>query len=259
MEPYSRYEWVDGVNGSAAILSFSAAEEVHASDASATPSTHRINICFVGDSHSRELALSAKEHVHTTTDHHRVTFTMVVNLLPSFFHTDLFHEHKCSIAVLSFGQWPLSEFALAPFTLSNFTREMGRVMSDIAAYHVSGGVTRTFLRTENYNGLAARIARCPTSDYRSPPAFDAMNAAVRRLSGQYGQPFIDLHTIIGPMWDAAQDFSHPNPPVLCAELDVILHTVFSHLTARNDSVHTFPLHLLNATVTTEKLRFDHGH
>jgi hypothetical protein len=131
-------------------------------------------------------------------------------------------------------------------------------MADIAAYRASGGVTKTFFRTENYNGLAAKIAGCPTADYRSPPAFDAMNAAVHRLCGERSLPYIDLEDVIGPMWDAALDFSHPNPPVLRAEVDFIMHAVFRHLTAHKESVRTYPQHLLMETITNERMRLRHG-
>jgi hypothetical protein len=203
--------------------------------------TYSINVCFVGDSHARELMLNAAEYANTTA---YITFTLVVAIFPTVFTPSLFLNHKCSIAVLSFGQWPLTQFAPTPFTLSLFTTQVQTVMDKITTYQVEGGTTKVFFRTENYNGLAARMTKCPHQDYRTPPSFDALNTVVHNLCLNHSIPFIDLHDVIGPLWDAAIDYSHPIHHVLRAEVDVILHAVFSDVISRNQTLRTYPLSTL---------------
>jgi hypothetical protein len=49
------------------------------------------------------------------------------------------------------------------------------------------------------------------------------------------------------MWDAAVDFCHPDAPVLHAEVDLILHTVFSHLRDQRLPIREFSVDLLGTT------------
>jgi hypothetical protein len=57
---------------------------------------------------------------------------------------------------------------------------------------------------------------------------DSVNVIAKEMCAKHRIPFI------APMWDSALDYSHPNHPVFRAEIDVILHTVFSEL--QNDTV-----------------------
>jgi hypothetical protein len=114
------------------------------------------------------------------------------------------------------------------------------------------------------------MTKCPHEDFRTVPAFDALNAVVRDLCANHSVPFIDLHRVIGPMWDAALDYSHPLHHVLRAEVDVILHAVFSHVIRRNWVLQTHPVsvlqrmheedaHLTFTDRSQEQMRRVHGH
>jgi hypothetical protein len=292
VEPDKNYTWVNGVNGLAdteRVFLYHTSTEDAAAKAKANDTmigrntsqigavaavavdvsniTYSINVCFVGDSHARELMLNAAEYANSTT---YITFTLVVVIFPTLFTPSLFLNHKCSIAVLSFGQWPLTQFAPTPFTLTLFTAQVQTVMDKILTYQAEGGSTKVFFRTENYNGLAARMTKCPHQDYRTPPSFDALNTMVHNLCTNHSIPFINLHDVIGPMWDAAIDYSHPIHHVLRAEVDIILHAVFSDVISRNGSLRTYPLSALQrlhedearvtfADRTAEQMRKVHGY
>jgi hypothetical protein len=203
----------------------------------------KVNICLVGDSHSRELFYMAQKGF---TRNRLVTFTFVPSIFPLVFSADQLDQNLCSVAVISFGQWSLSSLTDSPVTIDAFKSEMQAVFADLAEKASS---TRVFFRSENYNGLGAHVRLCPHSDFRTPPAFDALNQVVRALCEETGGriPFIDLGAIIGPMWDAAVDFCHPDAPVLHAEVDVILHAVFTHLRDQRLTVRAYSTVILGDT------------
>ena len=43
---------------------------------------------------------------------------------------------------------------------------------------------------------------------------EATNAALRRQADAHGAPFLDNNLILGPLWDHAADFCHPEGRVL---------------------------------------------
>jgi hypothetical protein len=221
-QQYRSYSWTDDNTHHW----LSVARSVKLVDASLSPTTTgKINICLVGDSHARELFFMAQKKFSVSD---LVTFTFVTSIFPLTFSADQLQQNLCSVAVLAFGQWSLSPYTVSPVTIDAIKSELQAVFADIAGKEAS---TRVFFRTENYNGLGAHIRLCPNQDHRTPPAFDAINNAVRQLceESKGRMPFIDLSAVIGPMWDAAVDFCHPDAPVLHAEVEVILHAVFSHL------------------------------
>jgi hypothetical protein len=192
----------------------------------------QVNICFVVDSHSRELTWHAWDYVDAISV---VTFTYIMSLFPPLFSTDLLDKHQCSIAVVSYGQWSLGYHAVSPRTENAYRAEMQGVMQKFSAYQ---GHARIFFRSENYNGMGDFIRACPHIDYRFPPAIDSLNKVIRDVAAACGAPFINLHR---PMWDAALDYSHPIHHVLRAEVDVKLHAVFSDVISRNGTIRSFAL------------------
>jgi hypothetical protein len=197
--------------------------------------THHVNICFIGDSHSRELTWHSWDYVEAMS---AVTFTYIMSLFPPLFSTDLLAQHQCSIAVVSYGQWSLSYHAVSPRTEDAYRAEMLGVMKKFTAY---AGPAKIFFRSENYNGMGDSIRACPHVDYRFPPAIDSLNGVIRGVTAACDAPFINLHKVIGPMWDAALDYSHPIHHVLRAEVDVILHAVFSAVITRNWTIRSYAL------------------
>lgn len=57
---------------------------------------------------------------------------------------------------------------------------------------------------------------CPPADWRYLPMFDAYNAAIRRIAAAYPQDvrLLDTTDIWRPLWDAGDDWVHPNKMVL---------------------------------------------
>jgi hypothetical protein len=54
-----------------------------------------------------------------------------------------------------------------------------------------------------------------------------MNLILVEQTASSDIPYIDLNHIMGPMWDSAPDFCHPEKPVFTAEVEWILFTIFS--------------------------------
>ena len=89
------------------------------------------------------------------------------------------------------------------------------------------GTSKVFMRSVNYNGMSVAITHCPPYDHRSPPVIDMMNSVLHRLTMELKIPYIDTNDIMGPMWDSAQDYCHPKGKVFTAEVEYILHYIFS--------------------------------
>jgi hypothetical protein len=230
---YNAYKWVDQP------LWLPIAQEVHTRVSARTrhqkgqTSSLRFNICFIGDSHSRELTFNGWDHPDAVG---YITFTFVMNLFPTLLDLTQLATHECSIAVISYGQWPLSQFAPTPFRADEFQAQLSVVGTKISDYQ---GPIKIFYRSENFNGLSAHGGACPSKDHRVVPAIERVNALAQEMCAKFRIPFIDLHAVIAPMWDAALDYSHPNHPVFRAEVDIILHVVFSAL--RKEAVPMVPL------------------
>jgi len=81
------------------------------------------------------------------------------------------------------------------------------------------------LMTTNYNPPGCWISACPPTDWRAPPVIDAYNADIRKLAVAESLRLIDLQPIIGPMWDAASDWCHPDKRVLEVEATALLDSM----------------------------------
>eukprot|EP01032_Pedospumella_encystans_P016087 gene16087-18369_t len=151
------------------------------------------------------------------------------------FEIDWLKSYQCSYAVVTYGQWPASERVNGhPYPQSKFQEEMRRVVTLLQKYDPKQ--TQVFLRSINYNGLGARHTACPPGDFRSPPVIDMYNSVLRKLVKELNVPFIDLIHIIGPKWDAAQDWSHPVGKVATAEIEWILYKSFHYSVQRKMGV-----------------------
>jgi hypothetical protein len=89
----------------------------HHSKGHAHATSLRFNVCFLGDSHSRELTFNGWDHAQATG---YIQFTFVMNLFPALINLAQLAAFECSIGVFSYGQWPLSQFAPTPFRADDF-------------------------------------------------------------------------------------------------------------------------------------------
>jgi hypothetical protein len=252
IKPYLAYEWVDGptwIEQAKEVIS-SLTTATSQSDSANAPKGPRqlINICFVGDSHSRMLyvqAYYALQQLKRAEVLDGVAVTYIFALFPPLFEAAMLEEHHCSVAVLSFGIWPLSSSPV-PYTAHMHRQQMQELLSGLISH---GGAVQLFTRSENINGLGLFVDFCPGMDRRSPPAFDAVNLATKQVSESQNIPFIDLDPISYPMWDAAHDYCHPPGPVFSAEVSFILHKVFANVLAQRKPLTTFPASSLVQEVT----------
>jgi hypothetical protein len=230
--PYDVYRWVDGPTWRAEAQSVfdkytvqNAAYEVQSGG------KHVINVCFVGDSHSRMMIdyqfLMPKF----------IQFTYVFSIFPVVFNTSLLETHRCSVAVISHGLWTLTR---SPYVHMKacFQREQEGLVSRLLQWRKPGG-PRLYFRSENHNGLLADTVQCGGVDLRSPPGFDMVNRVKEEVCRNHQLEFINMDHIIYPMWDGAFDFNHPSGNVFVAEIDLILHRVFTDVLRHKEPLVAF--------------------
>jgi hypothetical protein len=190
-------------------------------------------ICMVGCSHARDL------HEHGwLMDRKRelYNFIHIDSRFPHNFYPQLLEKSECDYAILGYGQWMVATQTYPPCTADCYEAAVREVMKQVspAGYN---GTTKIFFRSMNYNGLRAQITTCPAFDYRTPPVVDMLNNVMERLCREYDIPYIDLTHIMGPMWDSAQDYGHPTGKVFTAEVEWLLHSIFTHDLAHNRTTH----------------------
>jgi hypothetical protein len=251
---YDEYEWTDGPTtwvsdakeafdllGTTGMDGFPNTTATTISEKDSIPQV--LNICFVGDSHSRMLYMAAYMRYQTRFKLEWLMTTYILSHYPPAFDPIAFTERRCSVAVMAFAIWPLMTTHMAttlPYTAQRHLSQTEAMLQRIKQHL---GATHVFMRSENINGQGPGVDQCPPVDRRSPPAFDALNRATRQASEAHGFPFIDLDHIIYPMWDAAPDFCHPTWTVFDAEIHHIMHKMFTHIRKQRRKVLTFPAHL----------------
>jgi hypothetical protein len=247
IKPYLAYDWVDGptwltlaqqVFGDQTVTTRSSST---ANVAVAASEKMMINICFIGDSHSRGLYASSFAIFRDLGTVPWLAATYVFALFPPLFDAAMLDEHHCSVAVFSFAIWPLSSSPV-PYTSHLHKAQMQDLLERVRSH---GSPTQIYTRSENINGLGFFASYCPSTERRTPLAFDALNTATREVSEAGGVPFIDLDHINYPMWDSGLDFCHPPVKVFEAERDYILHELFTHALSKRTVVPTFPVSRLN--------------
>lgn len=179
----------------------------------------KINICFVGASHSMELRSHAEK-----LNLKFVAYSVPYSRFPDQFSAEMLSFYECSYAIIGYGQWP-GGLAEEPYNALRYETEMSAVLQEIVA---SNTTTKVFVRSVNYNALGARYTACPPLDHRSPIVIDMYNAILKNVTSFYNIPYIDTNHIMGPLWDSALDWSHPRGRVYTAEVEWILYSIFNH-------------------------------
>jgi hypothetical protein len=166
-----------------------------------------------------------------------IQFTYVLSLFPVVLNVSLLETHRCSVAVISHGLWTL---ARSPYVHMKtcFQREQEGLVSRLQQWRKPGG-PRLYFRSENHNGLLARAVTCGETDLRSPPGFDMINRVKEEVCRNHQLEFIDMDHIMYPMWDGAFDFCHPSGHVFSAEIDLILHRVFTDVLRHKEPLMAF--------------------
>ena len=188
-----------------------------------------VNVCFVGDSHSRYLTAHAME-LSVKVKGLQFVHTKQVNF-PNEFSLHLIQEAGCNIVIFSMGQWLLSgrghEFGhITPYTATKFEAEMFPILekfSNLQKNTTNTSTVKVFIRSINYNGFGYFTTPCPPTDWRTPPVIDMLNSLSVNMTTQLGLDYIDLNHIIGPLWDSALDFCHPIGAVFTAEVEWVLY------------------------------------
>jgi hypothetical protein len=189
-----------------------------------------INICFFGDSHTRMLLNAMQElyRAHFVKGFVPLVYPVLnfkyTNVkFPHMFQTADLHSMQCSVVLLTSGQWMVSPLTNSVYNRTFLEQELHRMM-DRATPPLYTGPAKLFLRSENYNGMGF-LQNCSVRDFRTPPVFDMVNSVIRAEAKARAVPFIDLNDIMGPMWDAAEDFCHPYGPVAAAEAVTVLNHI----------------------------------
>lgn len=184
----------------------------------------RVYVCLVGASHSRHLRDHGNAALGEEGRKH-IEFVYILATHPEYFHVAAIAADMCTFVVLGFGQWTHSFTEHRhPYTNSRSRKELLRIMAEASAL---GGSVQLFVRSLNYNGLGALHTVCPPVDYRQPHIVDAYNAMQRNVSAEHGVGYIDLTPIMGPLWDSAEDWSHPGERVFTAEAEHILYALLT--------------------------------
>ncbi|CAB9514695.1 expressed unknown protein [Seminavis robusta] len=174
------------------------------------------NICLIGDDHSRSMHERAKEMgfdlPNTNVAFHHLWTTFPENVTEASI-TDLMDRHRCTSMVASVGHWPASHHTKGhPYTLKQFYK-LTKGMLHIVTKHpqVVARNVRVFVQSLNSLPLRYGINDCPATDYRNPLVLDSYNTILKRVSFEFGIPFIDTEEfLVGPMWDASSDWEHVN-------------------------------------------------
>ena len=64
--------------------------------------------------------------------------------------------------------------------------------------------------TTNDVPLGCAALACPPAEWRTPPLIGAYNAELEAAARAAQIGFIDNRDIIGPVWDSAEDWNHPD-------------------------------------------------
>eukprot|EP00977_Amphora_coffeiformis_P016380 scaffold5075_cov174-Amphora_coffeaeformis.AAC.2 len=175
-----------------------------------------VKVCVIGSSHARGLFNTLRGFGWNSS---------VTNLTLSYTDKRIPRQVKgwqgCHAMVISVGQWPAGKhFPITKDSPYKFSRLYNEYKSMVQRIQRSVS-TRVpiLLRSINYNPLGNIISACPPSDWRNPAVIDGYNAIIRQVvqemnvsnNNTHSVQFVDTNSVIGPVWDAAGDWCHPDP------------------------------------------------
>ena len=194
------------------------------------PEQRQRKICFVGQSHSREII------VHLTNS--GVFFGVAVQIeakFPADFNTAVIEQVRveaCTVIVLGIGQWPAGYPGGEPFGFDEYAEEMFVSLTNFRVQLKElYGTHRPhiFVRSVHENPLGNQISKCPPTDWRNPEVIRIYNEILEGVCSRVGLHFIDTNEIIQPLWDSAEDWCHYTGFVGKADALAIARVVYTHI------------------------------
>ena len=113
----------------------------------------------------------------------------------------------CNRLVLSFGQWDGSYRHAPPTPPAQFGAAVREVLGRL---HLLLRSQQRWLMTTNDIPMGCAALACPPAEWRTPPLIGAYNAELEAAARAAQIGFIDNRDIIGPVWDSALDWNHPD-------------------------------------------------
>jgi hypothetical protein len=195
-----------------------------------------LRLCIVGASHARYLSIAINEAINASGSVGRSAHIDARFMDQRFGSRHRVHNASaCSHLLLHYGQWDLS--FQAPMYRGKLRnggarglKPFGQLESDFADRLAELPRRRVWVLTMNYNPPSCDISACPPLDWRHPALVDELNLIFRRQASAWRVPLISTTDIIGPMWDAAPDWSHPRGVVL----EAIVARILSHICPLGD-------------------------
>ncbi len=168
-----------------------------------------IKLCFVGASHSREMAKTFGNLFRSWGATNIITSSLVFVRYPELIDNDFIKKEiidsGCTKSIVAVGQWPLGT-SNPPVSFPEFLNKYLTLMNSLRYMNTSG----VYMRSIHLNPLGDVKLTCPPTDWRNPPAIGIYNDIILNLTKfeVTNIPFVDTDVIIGPMWDSAPDFCH---------------------------------------------------
>ena len=187
-------------------------------------------VCLLGASHARKICAMIEDCIYfevrffTSRVHYaRNTTNGASASIMRNVTARIGAERLCDQIVVTTGQWDggfpmhrLTSLRMFSDELAASVRLLRQLLLNIS---VPIGLS---LMTTNYNPPNCQNSLCPATDWRAPPVIDAYNAKIQELAVAESLRLVNLEPIIGPVWDAASDWCHPDLKVLEAEATAVL-------------------------------------
>ena len=140
-------------------------------------------------------------------------------------------DSRCKAMLVHWGQWDLGWPNGPPLPWAELESQLDTRMKELTTLATGRRKLEVWVLPASYNPLNCLTTHCPTTDFRSPPMVEEFNRIVTRTTDKHGVTVIPSIDIIGPMWDASPDFSHPKQKVLRALVFRVTSTICqtSHL------------------------------
>jgi hypothetical protein len=187
---------------------------------------NKLNVCFLGDSHSRTLTEYCKdlEQVAQSSNiecnHFSRSFPEEVNN----FSASRLKRWQCTHVVVGLFQWPFSHEARRrgkTISFEKFRADMTQAVKTLLQKTNS----KILLWSAHPNGLGTRFTTCPPVDVRTPINAAIATEILREIADNQNITFLDTSFLIDAVWDSAPDWNHYEGEVATMEAKYILSEI----------------------------------